>query len=395
MSILQISQVLFPFATYPYLIRVLGKETFGLLTYSTAIIAYLIMFINFGFNISEIKEISIHRDDREKVSEIVSSVIAIRLLLLIVSILILLICLSTVSILKTHKLLYFSYLGVMINAAIDPSFYFQGIERMKFTTIISVLSSLLFLILIFLFVKNEGHVNLVPLFTSFGAFTGSAFGLYTAFKNDNLKFYFPHTKQIKAHIVESLPFFSSRLSVLLMEKTNTVLLGSFIGYTQVSYYDIAAKLVAALKVPFGIINQVIFPNVSKTKNIVLVKKALVILIIFYTFGYFSLYLLAPFLVVILGGHNVLPSTKVVYILGITLIIDLISTFMGAPMLLATGHKREYNMSIIIGSIIYIVYVFLLYLFKSIGLYQLTIATVCSGFFILLFRSYYCRIYKLI
>ena len=64
--------MLIPLLSYPYLIRVLGKETYGIIIFAQAIVGYFVILIGFGFNISATKEISINRDDKKKVSEIVS-----------------------------------------------------------------------------------------------------------------------------------------------------------------------------------------------------------------------------------------------------------------------------------------------------------------------------------
>jgi O-antigen/teichoic acid export membrane protein len=395
MSILQISQIVFPLMIYPYLIRILGKETFGLIAYSNAIVGYLIILINFGFNISEIKEISVFRHNIEKVSEIVSSVLILKSVLTIISIFILLLTVFAIPALSVSKWLYFAYFGVLIDGALNTSFYFQGIEKMKFITIIYVISNTIIAVLTILLVKEPSDYILVPLFNSFGAIFGILIGLFITFKMHKLQFSLPPFSSLKFHLRESLPFFTSRISTVIIDKTNIVLIGSFIGYTQVAYYDLAAKFVAVMKAPFNVFNQVLFPNVSRSKNVNLVIKSLKILIIFYLIGYFSIFFLGEFLIKIIGGANLLPAKYVLYLLGITSITDLIAVFMGAPMLLVTGHKSEYNKSIFYSSFFYLSVIFFLYLINWIGLYQLTMATVCASTFNLLYRYYYCKIYKLL
>jgi PST family polysaccharide transporter len=394
-SVLQISQVAFPLIIYPYLIRVLGKETYGIIAYSNAIVAYLLIIINFGFNISEIKDISVNRENIDKVSDIVSSVFIIRAFLLFLAIGILLILIVFVPAFSGYKWLYLAYLGLMINGAFDPAFYFQGIEKMKFITIVSILANVSFLILMFLFINDKSQFILVPLFTSLGAMIGSIAGLYILFARHRIRFSFQSLEKLKFRFKESFPFFSSRISVIVIDKSNVILIGLFNGYTQVAYYDLAAKLVGALKIPFGIFNQILFPNVSRSQNVSLVINILKILILFYVVAYFSLFFIGEILIKILGGISLLPSKYILYLLGITIVTELISTFLGAPTLLAKGHKNEYNRSIIYGSIFYGIVVFGLYVTNLIGIYQLTITTVCSGTFILLYRYYYCKLFKII
>jgi O-antigen/teichoic acid export membrane protein len=88
--------------------------------------------------------------------------------------------------------------------------------------------------------------------------------------------------------------------------------------------------------------QVLFPNVSRTRNISLVIKTLKMLLAIYILGYFSLFFLGEPLIKIIGGIELVPARFVLYILAITAITDLIGTFLGTPVLLATGHKDKYN-----------------------------------------------------
>lgn len=66
LTLLQICNLLIPLITYPYLINTLGKDLYGVIIYSQAIVSYLSIFVNWGFNISATKSISINRDNPKK-----------------------------------------------------------------------------------------------------------------------------------------------------------------------------------------------------------------------------------------------------------------------------------------------------------------------------------------
>ncbi len=326
LSVLQLFQLLFPLITYPYLIRVLGKEIYGVVVFSNAIIMYLSVFINFGFDISEIKEISIFRDNKKKVSEILSTVLTIRIIFALISALILSTLIVIIPELNKHKWLYIASMGLLLDAAINPSFYFLGIEKMKFITYLSVTSKFVFLILIFIVIKKPAHYILVPLLTSIGTLLSSLIGLSIIFHIQKVQFTLPSLYRVKEMITNSLPFFTSRVSVLAINKTNILLLGTFVGYTEVAYYDLAEKLVNVMKMPFNIFNQVLFPNVSKTKNIGLVKKTLKYLLGVYILGYLSLYIFSEPFIQLIGGIELVQARFVLYILGVSAITELISVF---------------------------------------------------------------------
>lgn len=92
--ILQVLNVAFPLVTLPYLISVLGAESYGKVIYSQAVIGYLAIVINFGFNIIGTREISVHRNSQAKINEITSCIYIIKGLLFLISLIGLLVFLN-------------------------------------------------------------------------------------------------------------------------------------------------------------------------------------------------------------------------------------------------------------------------------------------------------------
>lgn len=394
LSALQILTLILPIITFPYLVRVLGVEKYGLIVYSQAIIGYFIVFIDFGFNISEIGQISIERENKAKISEIVSSVIIIKTVFALISLALIILIVNVFPTFREYNLLYLAYFGVILDVAINPKFYFQGIEKMKFISIFSILAKLVFVILIFIIIKGPDQFVLVPLFTSIGSLIGSFAGLYVVVFKHKIKLKPVAFNILLFHLKESVPFFTSRVSVLINSKANILVIGSFLSFHEVAYYDIAEKITSVLKIPFNIVNQVLFPNISKSKDISLVLKTLKLLIIFYVIIYCAGFICGKEIIVLLGGAKLLPALSTYYVLSFTIITELIVVFLGVNTLLVSGYKKEYNLSIIYGSFFYLLLVLVIYLFGIISLLHLALISVLSSLFIMLYRIYYCRKYKL-
>jgi len=67
---IQIISCIVPLIVLPYLVRVIGVEKFGTVLFAQAIVFYFTVLTNFGFNLYAPREVSIVRDDKEKLKHI-------------------------------------------------------------------------------------------------------------------------------------------------------------------------------------------------------------------------------------------------------------------------------------------------------------------------------------
>ncbi len=81
LSILQGMNLILPLITFPYLVRVLGIENFGLLMFAQAVILYFTMIADYGFNLSGIREVSSNKNNKNKLIKIFSSIMLARFIL--------------------------------------------------------------------------------------------------------------------------------------------------------------------------------------------------------------------------------------------------------------------------------------------------------------------------
>lgn len=212
LSILQIFTILFPLLTYPYLLRVIGLELYGVIVFAQSIITYVSLVINFGFNMSSAKEVAIYRDDLTELSRIVSTTyISKTIIWLICGI----IYFSIINIYPFFQEYYWVYLLsylLTFNELLLPTWFFQGIEKMKYITIVNLLSRLLFVIAIFLVVKEKNDYIYVPLLNGLGAIVAGCLAIYFVFNKEGIYFIPNSIKGIKEDYKRSFPLFITSVS---------------------------------------------------------------------------------------------------------------------------------------------------------------------------------------
>lgn len=394
LSALQIFNLVLPLITYPYLIRVLGKETYGLIVFAQAVIGYLLIFVGYGFNISATKEISIHRDNKEKLSEIISSVLIIKGAFLVLSMGILVLALWFIPQAKGYHALFYLTMWMCIYDVLFPIWYFQGIEKMKYITYLTLISRLFFLAMIFLLIKSPDDYLRMPIINGIGALLAGVASLYIIFGSHKIKFKTQTLATLKHYFFESTPLFLSNLSVKLYVSTNKVILGAFLGMAEVAYYDLGEKVTSILKIPQSILSQTLFPKINKDKNVNFIKKAfkysilLNIAILIFTLAF------SKIIVTVLGGPEMLPAIWILNILVLSVPVIAMSNIFGIQILIPFGQTRLFSKIIISSGLVYLLQILLVWTLWEINIYSVSMVTVTTEFFVTAIMFHFCKKLKL-
>lgn len=383
LSILEIIGLLLPLISYPYVIRTVGADNYGVVVFCQAIIAYVVIIINFGYNVSATRKISENRTNVFKIREIYSSIVYQKLLIFaicLVSGLFVLIFLK-----YDYSVILLGFIGLCIQEVFFPTWLFQGLERMKFITIITFVAKCSCLILIFLFVHDKKDYACIPVLYSIGGFFTSVLSVIILKKKFDIYFVKVSKYRMKEDFLESLPFFTSRLSAIVMERGNVLVIGTFFSYDMVAIYDLCAKIVSILKTPFSLVAQVIYPNVAKSKNMLLVKKSIKIVLLFGAFVCLFVYLFAPNIILLLSDTSMLGAVSILKIMVLYVPIVGISYLFGASVLVVKGYSREYNLSVVYSVLLYILMLLSFISFSKVNLYTMALAFVASELFVALYR----------
>ncbi|MGF7119163.1 flippase [Methanobacterium oryzae] len=323
LSSLQIVSYILPLITLPYLVRVLGPEKYGLIAFATAFITYFQILTDYGFNLSATREISIHRDNKAKICEIFSSVMIVKGILAILSFIILSFIVFLIPQFKTNWSIYFITFGIVIGYLLLPIWFFQGMEKMKYITILNISAQLIFTASIFIFIRNPSDYIYVPLLNSLGFIIAGVLGLRIIFKNFGMKFKLPTYQTIKFQFKEGWHVFISTFAVSLYTNSSVFAVGLFTNNTITGYYAIAEKLMLIIQTfPLSSLLQSLYPRLSKIhlkdpiKALRLSNRFQYISTISYLLFLPIVFFLAPWIVTIIAGK---PYEEIIIAFRILLI----------------------------------------------------------------------------
>lgn len=395
MGIIQILNYVIPFVTLPYLSRILAVDKFGLIFFAQAIMDYFTRFVDFGFNQSGVRELSINRDYKENVDKIFSSIFFAKLGLLFFSFVVLSIVICVFDKFRNDYLIYyFTFLSVIGNVLLS-SWFFQGIEKMKFITFFNIITRSISLICIFSFVKLQEDYLLVPLFNSLGLLIAGIVSLITIITRFKVNLQIPQITDVINKLKESSEYFLSSISIGLYQSTNAFFLGLCVSTTMVAYYVSAQKIYLAIYFIYYPFYNAFFPYMSKNKDIKFFKKVFKILSIFSIGLMIFILVFAKFIINIFYGNQMIDAYHILQIFAIIIPFHILADIMSFPLLGAFGYTKETNQCWIFAGIFHVTAILILYFTNYLNIYTVSYLFAITYILMFIHRIYYVKKYKLL
>lgn len=357
LGVLQGANYILPLLTVPYLVRVLGPEYFGLLAFATATIMYFMLVTDYGFNLSATRQISIHREDKDKVNEIFSSVMMLKTALMVVSFGLMSLLVFSFEKFSQHWEVYFISFGMVIGQVLFPVWLFQGMERMKYITYLNIGAKSFFTVCIFIFVQEEADYLLVPLLNAMGFIVAGVCSLYLVKKEFNMRFAWQTSATLKFQLVEGWHVFFSSMAISLYTISTTFILGLFTNNTVVGYFAAADKIVQAAKGLYQPVSQSIYPLIGKKihedkqagltfihKTTWVVGTGMFVISVL-------LFLLAEPIINLLLGQQYQQSVLLLQIMAFLPFIIALSNIFGIQTMLNLGYKQAFSRILVAAAIL--------------------------------------------
>lgn len=263
LSVLQVTNYIFPLITIPYISRIFGPDIYGLLNFATSILAYFWLLVNYGFDLSASRDIAQNRDNHLKVNEIFNNVLFSKMFLYCIAAVLFLICLFSIDKLHSYKSLYLiMFFGGVFNIFF-PTWFFQGMEKLTFTAFFTFIVRLIFTVLIFVLIKSKEDYLLYPVTTIAGQILVSILSMILIIRQFRIVLKIPKLKFILATIKESWKIFATTVVINLYTTTNFVLLGFLAGNYEVGIYTAAYKVVIVfMSIISAPLSQALYPSIG-------------------------------------------------------------------------------------------------------------------------------------
>ncbi len=394
MTVLQILNSLFYLLIYPFLIRTLGADSYGLYVFAMSIVTYFISFVSFGFDLPGAKIVSQNQNDKVIISNALSSVFTSKLYLTLISIAVIAVIILFFPIVKTNWIIISICSIQIFSNLLIPQWLYQGIQKMRELTMVQLLFKTLSLPFIFFMVKSGSDLWKFALILSLSSLMSGLVVIILLYIKHDFKIKIIEFNKIKNWVADALPFFWSSIMNTIKQQSTIVVIGSFFTMKDVALYDLANKIFTVPAILTANINGSLFPKIMLNNSQSSIKKiisgefllGITVIIFFILFG--------KTIIFFMGGADMSSAYILLVLLGFNILTPLlVSSFINFLFVPKNMYKSVFYNQFFSFITFFISVIFLLYFEKDVIV--IAIAMLISGFVEIAYCGYLIKKNKLL
>lgn len=337
---------LIPFLVLPIISRILGASLFGSVSYAQNIVTYLTLLINYGFEYSATRQISIAREDKAKTDAIFWSVIAAKGMLLILSFAILAVLPFCMERVACDPKLYIYTALANIGIVFFPTWYLQGVQQMDKMAWANFFTKLLGAVLVLSLVREASAYRLYPLLMSASSILIGIGAMIYVIRHFGISRPVLSRQTLREVMQAGAPIFLNNVFVALYTTANMTILGMYAADDVIGYFSGAQRLIQALNMVVVMpVSMAVFPEISRRfaqskaqgakflKQVLLLAGAAAAAVSLITF------LCAPLMIRIMYGAGFAPSIELLKWLSPIPFLVMIATLLTVQGLYGMGLQR--------------------------------------------------------
>lgn len=336
--------VIFPIISFPYVSRVLGVEGVGKFQYCNSIISYFVLFASLGIASYSVREGVKYKSDRKKYSKFVKEMFTINMITTMLAYIVLIICFLCGAYEGKRDIMLATSLLIMATT-LCMDWLYQAMEEYVYMSVRTILIQVLSLIMMFVFIKDEGDVLIYSLISVFSYKGYCFFNMVHARKY--VDFGVKCKLELKKHLKPILVIFGATVSVSIYMNMDVVMLGMFCGDYEVGLYTAAVKVNMVVKNVIASSGAVVLPRLvlylaekKQDEYEKLFKQGAELNMFFSVASAVGLAVLSRPIILLFSGEEFASAVVTGQILAIRLVFSAIDNIFYNQVLIPMGREKE-------------------------------------------------------
>lgn len=394
LSFIQAAHFLLSVIVIPYVIRRVGADGFGVVAVAQVVMYYLAVLTEYGFNQSATRDIALYKTDTLKISKIFFTVLAAKAIICLICFVLLVILAGTIPLFNTHFSLYLLAFAFVLGQTLLINWFFLGMEKMQYIAVAGLLGRIIFVVLVFIFIRSKDDTALFLLFMGAGNIIAGLASIYLAIRLFKLKILKPAWAEVVYEFKNGWRITATNLSITTSQYIGIFILRIFTNDFLVGYYSVAEKIYFAMKLMIGVFTQVVYPKICQlmqggwNRIVSFFKEIYFPFLLLVIVGCAGIFIFSPQILHLFIGYKYNYPAFLLRMLCIATVIVCLN-IPAYLVLFAGDHKKNYFRIFTMATIIYLVLnIVLAYFFDATGT---VLAVIITEFFITtgLYREVYC------
>lgn len=391
----QVSSMIFPLITIPYVSRILQVENYGKVTYSSSIISYFNLIASLGISSYAIREGARLRNNKKQLNDLENEIFTINMCSTLVAYLLLFALIFTNKGLANYRILLVIQSVGMLFTTLGADWINSIHEDYFYITIRYIFVQISSLVLLLLLVHNSEDYIIYAAISIFATAGANIFNIIYIRKH-YAKLKLVASVKCFRHLKPIFLLFFSYIAMTIYVNSDTTMLGIFENDMAVGIYGVATKIYLAVKQMLNAIVTVTIPQASlyiaynEKKYYEIIKKILNILIALVIPCIIGLFWVSKNVILLISGYSYLKAYEPLMILTIALLPAVIAYFFSSCVLLPRKMEKEIMVASIVSAVVNIGLNFIAIPFLSYNGAALT--TLCSEYTVLIVMYFYGKKY---
>lgn len=254
----QVTLMVLPLITMPYVSRVLGAEGIGTYSYTYSIAQYFLLFGMLGVENYGNRSIAKVRDNQDKRNKVFSSIYTLQLLIATISVIAYLVYVILID--HTNRVYALIQMFYVLTGMLDINWLFFGMEDFKLAVTRKMIIKIVNVICIFIFVRTKSDLWKYLLVLSLGYFIAQS--SMWIFANRYVNFHFVKMANARVHLKDFIILFIPMIATSIYRMMDKVMLGVISSMEQVGFYENSEKLISVCLCVISAFGAVMMPRMS-------------------------------------------------------------------------------------------------------------------------------------
>jgi len=354
----QVSAVLFPLITFPYVSRVLRPEGLGRVNFAEAVVSYFIMAATLGIPIYGIRESAKRRDDKMELSTLAAELFLLHLVMTVLALGAFGVFMVSSRRAHSDPVLFWMCALPIIMTPLGFNWLFSGLEEYVYITLRTLGIRILIVAAVFLLIRTEEDYRLYALIAALNTAGAGLVNLLFIRKHISIRRVDWKRLDVWKHLKPAVLIFSLSGIISIYTSLNKVMLGYLTNDAEVGFYSAADRVIKAVVMIMTSMGVVLLPRASyyieraKLSEYRHLTTAAVRFILFVSFpATAGLIALAGPLMLLLSGRAFEPAIPLVQIMGLNVTVIAVGHFLGYQVLYPQGKERLLLSSVALGAIV--------------------------------------------